>query len=262
MAQGKGIIIGLLIFVITVAALIYAAISGNKKEKVYKIKMIEVTGNNLLSEKDYLAFTKLNDESSFKELTLPVIKSRFESHPYVEFADINIDGKGGVQVSLKEKNIKAVLLGGKDPYLISDNFEILPLFMNTKFSDVPVISNCEDIRNIKPGVIKKSDDLIEAFKIIDAARLTNPNMFSYLSEIDLNNGGDIMLSFSGLKTPVIFGKGNEALKMVTLEAMWDSEGKGKNILDESSYIDLRFYNSVYLGNFAQMTPLEKQQVHK
>ncbi len=247
MPESKSKIAGLLTLVLLVFVLIYLIVYTSGRNKDFKMKTIEVTGNTLLSQNDYLEFTKLDDQANFGDLSLPVIKARFEKHPYVRQADVEFSGKHDVKVYLTEKKILAVLLGGKDPYLISDNYEVLPLLLNTKM-DYPVISNCKGIKDIKPLTIIKSEDMEDAFKIIDASRLCDKNLLKSLSEIDLRNGGDIVLTFSGLKSPVIFGKGEAAKKIVYLYELWHSSLEGKNIIDNSSYIDLRFANEIYLGS--------------
>ncbi len=240
-------IFSVFIFIVLLVLVVYLAVVSNNKGIKHKITMIEVNGNSLLSTKDYLKYTKLDDLNSQKDLMLPVIKSRFEKHPYVDYADVEYLGEGKAVVLLTEKKIKAVLLGGKDPYLITDNYEILPLFMNTKFEEIPVISNCPGIEKLKLLTVHKANDLIEAFKIIDAVKLIDLNLSKRLSEIDLKNGGDIILTFSGLKSPVIFGRGEEAEKIAYLDAIWNGKEIDSKLINESKYIDLRFNHVVYFG---------------
>jgi hypothetical protein len=72
-------------------------------------------------------------------------------------------------------------------------------------------------------------------------------MTNSLSEINLRNGGDIIISFSGLKAPVIFGKHGAAKKMVYLEMLWDKILDGKSLADNSEFVDLRFANEIFIG---------------
>ena len=94
---------------------------------------------------------------------------------------------------------------------------------------------------------QKTADLVEAFKIIDAANYVDVDLSKNLSEIDLKDGGDILLSFAGMKAPVIFGRGEEAEKIVYLDALWKRETDANKFINESRYIDLRFNHAVYLG---------------
>jgi hypothetical protein len=92
-----------------------------------------------------------------------------------------------------------------------------------------------------------TDEIKQAFKIIDAAKLANEGILKRLSEINLRHGGDIILTFSGIKTPVIFGKNGAAKKLVYLDIIWDDMVSGKNLVENSEYIDLRFANEIYVG---------------
>ncbi len=210
--------------------------------------MIELTGNNLLSAKDYLAFARLDNASEIKSITLPVVKDRLEKHPYTDQVDVEYNGENKINVVLKEKKIKAVLLTGTEPLFITDNFFVLPLLPNTRFIDLPIISNPEEVNKIKPQTKVNNNSITNAFKIIDAAKLTNKEIFKKLSEVNLRNGGDIILTFSGMKPPVIFGKGEEAKKMVYFELVSKGSIGGKSLMEESDYIDLRFANEIYVGS--------------
>jgi len=247
MSERNGKILGTILFIVLSLCLIYLTFFTVDKTHKGGIEMIEITGNSLLSENDYLSFCNLDDISHYNKLTLPVIKDRLEKHPYVKSADVEMKDYNKVKVVLSEKKIMAVVLSGTDPFFITGNFVVLPLLPNTKFTDLTVISNPRESKKLKPLSIFRNDDMIEAFKIIDAARLTNVSIVKRLSEINLRNGGDVLLTFSGIKSPVIFGRGEEAKKMVYLDIMWDSIVEGKNFAEEADYIDLRFSNEVYVG---------------
>jgi hypothetical protein len=88
---------------------------------------------------------------------------------------------------------------------------------------------------------------MEAFKIIEAAKLTNINIMKRLAEINMKSGGDIILTFSGFRAPIIFGRGEIVKKMVYLEIIWDSMIESE-ISNDTDYIDLRFANEVFVGN--------------
>ncbi len=209
--------------------------------------MIELSGNNLLSENDYLTSADLSDIAADKNLSLPEIKDRFDKHPYLENADVEYAGSGVVKVVLTEKKLMAIIINNGEPYFITNSFEILPMLSNTKFGDLPVISNAGTLNNFAPLSIQKSEDIVEAFKIIDAAKLTNTEISKKISEINLRNGGDIVLTLSGIRPPVIFGRGEEAKKMIYFEIMFEGMNNGNDLVDNSEYIDLRFANEIFLG---------------
>ena len=222
-------------FIVLLIGLGYLVYRSNEFKAAEVIEKVDVTGNNLLTENDYLSFVKLDDKSLLKGLTLSAIKSRFEKHPYVSRVDVKFVNEKEVEVFLTEKNIYGVII--KDPS---------PVFI-TKISEIPVLSNVSESSKLKAFSRFRTDDILEAFKIIDAARFTNPKMLKNIAEINLRNGGDVLLTFSGLNFPVIFGRGNEAGKTVCLAAALSGYFNGNNLLEESSYLDLRFNNELYVG---------------
>lgn len=248
MQKNYGKILGTILFILLISCVLYLTFSTAKKSNKGDIEMIEISGNNLLNDSDYLLFTRLNDLSFNHNISLRVIKDRFEKHPYVSHADVEENGNKA-KIILSEKKITAVILNNTDPYFITDDFQVLPMFSDTKLADLPVIRNSADTYQIKPLNFIKNSDVIEAFKIIEAAKKTNMNIYKRISEIDLRKGGDIILNLTGIKTPIVFGRGEEARKMVYLEIMWDGILDGNSLIKESDYIDLRFADEVYIkGN--------------
>ena len=240
-------IIGVLIFVGLISGLLYLTFFVKKRSNKGEIKMIEITGNNLLSAGDYLKFAKLDDPTKYSDLKLPVIYDRITKHPYVASADVEYDGISTVSIDIVEKKFKAVVLNSGEPMFITDNFELIPMFENTKYNDLPIISNLPPGESYKPLTILDTDEMKQAFEIIDAAKMTNESIFNHLAEINLRHGGDIVLTFSGIRTPVIFGKNGAAKKLVYLDVIWDDIITGKNLVENSEYIDLRFANEIYIG---------------
>lgn len=241
-------ILCLLLFVVLASFLLFLSFVSERKEPDKRIKIITITGNKLLNENDYLTFMKLNDPDNFTDITLPVIKSRLQKHPYVKRADVEFNRNNEVHINVTEKEIKAVIMNNNQIFLSSDNFEILPFVPNTKISNLPVISNLQNDELLKKNEILKTSGLIEAYKIIDAAELTDDKLAEKLSEINLRNGGDIILLFSGIKPPVIFGRGNTAGKIVTFDELISGSDDQKELAVNSSFIDLRFSKAIYLGN--------------
>ena len=112
---------------------------------------------------------------------------------------------------------------------------------------VPVISNVNLNLKSYDNESFHSDGLVRAFKIIDAAKIVNDEMYKDLTEINLRYGGDIILRFSGISYPVIFGKGSEGKKVVVLSSIWKGLNEKDKLFKNSSYVDLRFNNEIFIG---------------
>lgn len=247
MKKDFGKIFGIILLSLIVVLTIYLSVFTYGKKGKEEIKMINILGNNLLSKEIYLRFADLDQSSVYDDLNLNGIKRRIEEHPYIAKAEVKSDGRGNVEVRIKEKEIYAVLLSSNEPYFLTNDFELLKIQEFTTYKDIPVISNYRLSEKLVPLKTYRSDDIVSAFRIIDAAKITDIELSKKLSEINLKYGGDVVLTFSGVNYPVVFGKGNESKKMIYLSLVWERINNLKASYQNTEYIDLRFNNEAYIG---------------
>ena len=237
-------IFGIFFFILIISFFFYLILLPKKMIKK-NINKIELSGNKFLIVNDYLKQTKLSDLKNYNDIPLSVIEDRLEKHPYISRADVELKGNK-ILAYVTERKMIAIIIKKTDLYFVSDNFEILPLMPKTKLIDLPVISNPANNDDIKPFTYIKNNGLLDALKIIESIKLTDQAILNHLSEINLRNGGDIILTFSGYPVPVIFGRGDEVRKMIYLESLWENKDLN-NMIKNSSYIDLRFAGNIYAG---------------
>jgi len=247
MKEKFGTFVGVVLFASIFCGIIFLIMfKDNFKHEVYT--EIKIVGNHILPKNDYLVNSKLDDEKELSELSLREIKSRIENHPYLFSTEVHSDGNGTVNIKVYEKEIIAVLLVKSGAYLITDGFDLISMNSNSDISNLPVISNPSineeeiDSKNIK------NPQIICAFKIIDAAKFVGNNMYNDLAEINLRDGGDVILKFSGLRFPVIFGKGSEGEKILFLSSIWNGIKNQDKLFINCNYVDLRFSNKIFIGN--------------
>ncbi len=248
MYENKRKIFSIILFSSLLLAIIVLIIFNRENKTGENIKMIEISGNKLMSSDEYKNFIQEKTKPNYS-FNLSVLKDRVLKHPYVYNADVEFVGEEKALINIKEKVIIAILLHNGEPLFISDKLEVLPILSNSRFSSIPIISNIKDLENVKLFSTIKSSVLSDALRIIDAIRYTDRKMLLSLSEINLRNGGDIILTFSGIKPPIIFGKGSTARKIIYLETIWPGLLKGEMLVNNSSYIDLRFANEIFVGKW-------------
>lgn len=247
MAVKKGFFIPFLVFVLLSGIIIYIAFFRSERLNPVKISVINITGDSLIGSQDYLSFIKLKNKNV--SVPLEIVKSRLLKHPYIssiemKYADSRLD------IRIKEKSLKAHLITDNESWIITDDFQVLPDLKNYKaVLDLPVINKYNSGKKIEPLSFINAPLLVSAFKIIDAAKMIDNNLFKALSELDLSDPNNIVLNFAGAKAPVYFGKSDEAKKMMYLEIFWRNTTEGQNLISNSNYIDLRFDNEIFACNF-------------
>lgn len=248
MKKDFGKIFGVVLLSVIVVSILYLSLFTYNKKGKEEIKMINIHGNSLLSKEIYMRFADIDQSSVYDDLSLNLIKRRIEEHPYVAKAEVKSDGIGNVDVNIIEKDIYAVLLSRSEPYFLTSDFELLKIHQFTTYSDIPVISNFRTSEKLAPSKVYKTEDIVEAFRIIDAAKITDLELAKKLSEINLKNGGDVVLTFSGVSYPIVFGRGSESKKMIYLSLVWERINTLKASYQNTEYIDLRFNNEAYIGS--------------
>jgi cell division septal protein FtsQ len=246
MKEKIGTIFGTILFIAIIGGMIHVNVVTEKSDGEIFSEIILV-GDKTLSAKDYLIGSDLSKISEYPELTVQEIKSRITQHPYVAKAEVQSNGIGRVNINIVEKKFMAVLLMKSDPFLITENFEHIKLKRNSDISKLPVISNINLNRKSDDLGSIHSEELIRAFKIIDAAKIVNDEMYKDLTGINLRHGGDVILRFSSITYPVIFGKGSEGKKVVILSSIWKELNDKDKLFKKSSYVDLRFNNEIFIG---------------
>ena len=243
MSDRRSKLFGLFVFLMLTFGFVYLMITGSKANVKEVYNQIELNGNKLLPAGEYLRYTGLSDSTKYSELTLLDVKNRFEKHPYMRKAEVEFDGVNKILVEVEEMEIKAVLLQKNELKLITDDLKTLPLFPPSDIRDLPVVSNLSASK-------RKSIDSTAmkfAFRIIDAIGLSDTNVRKSLAEINLRKGGDVILTFTGLNFPVLFGKNDEVRKALILKNLWQIILNDEEISRVTEYIDLRYKNKVFIG---------------
>ena len=240
-------ITSLLVFILIVGFVVFINLffAQAKDNDVYR--QIRISGNILLPSKSYINFCEFSNPETISETNLAAVKKVFESHPYVDKADVKYDGIDCIDVNLYEKDIKATIIKNNKLKLVTNDFELLPVYQTTVIKNIPVISHLSFNSRYENTGIKNDDGMKQAFKIIDAARIINKELFEKLSEINLMNGASVILTFKELTCPVIFGQEETAIKLYALNELLRENSVNDNLFKNLEYIDLRYPNKIYIG---------------
>jgi cell division septal protein FtsQ len=239
-------ILSTLFFTALLVLIFYVSFSVDY-EQPYKISLIEIKGCEHLSTEKYFSYAGLDKKDNYDELTLPIIKSRLEKHPYVKRADVLYAGKGKVEVTLYEKDFWALLLTKDNEYIITSDFELLPVLKFTQRIYVPVISNSRLEGKVREfSYVKNNKKLISAFKLLEAAKMINPQLYDNLSEIAYKGNDDFDVYFTFADYSLLIDRENAIEKLYYFNTLWKYINNA-SINDKIQYIDLRYSGKIFLG---------------
>jgi len=235
-----------ILFLIAMVGVIFYLAFDVSSEKPYEITLIELNGCNYLPTENYFKYAELDKKEIYPELTLPVLKSRFEKHPYIKRADVIYKGSGKVEIDLTEKSFKAQLFTNDKKYIVTDDFELLPILKYTQHLVLPIITTGRKSSYAMFQYVKKNKALIPAFETLDAIKIINPQLYDNLSEIVFGNAGDLDLYFTFSDYPVKIEKGKEVEDVYYYNKLWEYLA-GSKLNDNLRYIDLRYSGKIFLG---------------
>ena len=244
MSQVKSKLFGLFLFFIIISALFLIALKPEKNIET-KIKSITILDNNLFSESSYLSFAKLDHSQNLSELTLPIIQGRLLKHPFVYSAQLEESDSGNIKIKIHEKKVIARIIIDGQTFLLTERLQLLPQLPNMNLIDLPVINNVS--RNRAKLVLSFLDDydITTARDIILLLKNINGEIFSALSEINVNEGKELTLMFSGLRPIIRIGKTDIVKKVLIIESVWDQLKNESNPLSQSDYLDIRLPHQIY-----------------
>ncbi|MBE2280943.1 MAG: hypothetical protein IAE91_11170 [Ignavibacteriaceae bacterium] len=235
----------LIIMVIFTGLFIYLGIYDSKKIAAQGLTEINFVGNNLLDQSEYINFVYSSKDSG-TIFTAAEFRESLLKHQYVVDVSIKQSPDGSAKVSVKEKEPEALLKLKDSFYLITQSKELIPVLNGLKSMNYPVVDNFR-IDSIDHNDISKNQDIYSAYKIINAAKILNRKLLNDISGIDLRLGGDIVISITGFKPFVIFGREDTARKIVYLNKLYSERDRLTQSLAKANYIDIRYKKSIFLG---------------
>lgn len=236
-----GIITATFLFLCVVFLIIFTSVKSENR----LINGIIIQGANVLPKAEYLKFSRLN-KGDLNKLSLFEIRKRFLPHKYLKNADVEITTDKKVVVHIEEKKFIATLINNEIMFLVNDNGELTKVIEKTNVLDFPAITN---VRVSENNGIERPDpsEIKEAKSIINSTKIVNVKLYNELSEVNMRGGGEVVLSFSNLGTPVLFGRKNYLEKIVKLNELENKKEKFASLLQNSVYLDIRYENNIFIG---------------
>jgi len=208
-----------------------------------RIDRVAVEGAVHFSEKDLLARAAVPMRALLDTLSLDVVRERLVSHPFVRDARVTRIYPDAVSISVVERvPVASFMTNGQIRYLDAEGV-VLPYLPSDVPYDLPVISGIPELQRTRIGQVVQNDDFFEAVALLEAALETDTSVYRLISEVDMKNGGDILLFSSEVAVPIIFGRGDAGGKFQILHTFWDRFVREEGP-ENLKYLDLRYSDQV------------------
>ena len=233
---------GLWLFIpLAISFLILAVVSHKWKESL-KMERITVVGANILPIKDILALARIQPKTAMSGIDLYEVRKRLLQQPFIKVAAVNRVYPGTISIRIEERQPIGLLSGGQIRYVDAEGV-VLPYVNSAVTVDLPAISGIDGIQDAEIGKVCQQKDLAEAIGILRTAQAVDSTVYHFISEVDMQDGRDVILYSADVVIQIYLGRGDVAKKLVTLQSFWATFAKTADI-EKVKSIDLRYEDQV------------------
>jgi cell division protein FtsQ len=226
------------IFCVILITMVFLGFVANRWRHTFGVEQIDVEGNRIVSSSEIRRLASVPDSASLYDLDLRLMRERILQQPFIKEVFIRRETSAGLKIKVSERTPVAMLNNTNLVYLDEEGY-VLPNTFSKKVFDLPVISGIAPPIDASPGQKIESADIKIAMEIISVAKEINEELYHLISEINLNNGKDILIYSTEWGVPIIFGRGEAQRKLTYLNAFLKQYEVDRGI-DNITYIDVRF----------------------
>lgn len=233
---GPLLMIGLLIGVVV------AAVWANLWKSDLRIATVQVNGNIVVDDKEILSLANIKAGEKLYGVDLLAAQRKIMQNAFIKSATVNREAPNRISITVEERTPIAAVILDKIEYLDADGI-VLPPARSENVFDLPVLTGAFQSGEFVLGRRIVRSDVQEALEILVAAQQFGDESFRRISEIHLESGKDIVLYTAESGVPVVFGRGDAAVKLVKFDGFWRETVLHRGA-QELAYIDLRFEDQV------------------
>jgi len=225
-----------------VTLVVLVIIAANAWKSSLKVKQVKVEGNRIVATNEIVQLMQAPFGTLLYKADLTSIQKNVLSHYYIKDAVVERNLPNTIRVTVKER-IPIAIINRSEPLYLDDEGVVLPRSVAKKMFDLPVISGITTPEQLLLGSHVTQPDVLEAMQLLAVVKIVNRPLSYNISEIQVRNGGDIVLFAAESGVPIIFGRGDMANKIARLEVFWDTivRTRGPQNLQ---YIDLRYKDQI------------------
>lgn len=227
---------------VLIAIAICLVFGANAWKSNLKIKQIKIDGNRIVGQNEILQLTQIQMNTLLYKVDLTAIQRNVMSHHYIQDAIVERNLPNSIHIQIVER-IPIAIVNRSETMYVDEYGVVLPRSISHRLFDLPMISGISKNELLALGSIIKQQDVIEALQLIATIKTVDRAMYHNISEVQVRNGGDIVVYSAEGGVPIIFGRDEMPSKLVRLETFWNNvvRTRGTQLLQ---YIDLRYQDQI------------------
>ncbi len=211
-------------------------------KKSLRLRHVQVEGLHALTAPEIAGLARVPMNTPLFDIDLAGAQQQISANPFVRSATVTREFPDALLISVQEREPVATVNGGQVWY-VDESGVLMPFRQSSLKLDLPIISGVTGMQNAKAGETVGNGEIADALEILRVARTTDSNLFHFISEINMNRGGDITLFSVEGPAPIIFGRGATAKKLYLLRTFWNTVVKAQGP-EKLQSLDLRFEDQV------------------
>jgi len=230
---------GVLMLIAIAVCLVFGA---NAWKSSLRIKQIKIDGNRIVGENEIIQLTQIQMNALLYKVDLTAIQRNVMSHHYIKDAVVERNLPNSIHIQVAER-VPIAIVNRPETMYLDESGMVLPRSISHRLFDLPMISGISENIPLALGSIIRQPDVIEALQLLATMKTVNRPMYHNVSEVQVRNGGDIVIYSTEGGVPIIFGRGEIPSKLVRLETFWNNvvRTRGTQLLQ---YVDLRYQDQI------------------
>lgn len=233
---------GIVLMIPLIIAFIVTCCLGAKWKDSLRVNRVIVQGLHILSVQQIFSLANIQLKTPFDSIDIFRIHKRILQQPFVKSARVTRHYPDAIDIQIVERVPIASVNNGHLNYIDTEKI-VLPYIESSSSLDLPIISGVDGIHQSKVGEKIENPELAIAINLLQIAISIDSSLYHFISEINLNDGKDIILYSSDVGVPILLGRDDIEKKLLTLQTFWNNYVKPPNA-QSLQYVDLRFNDQV------------------
>lgn len=240
--RGRGRVASVLGFLLLLILIAASIVGAHRWRETIKVKRVLVEGNRIVPAGEIVHRAKVKAGTLMYKVDLEAIRKEILSQLYIKTVNVVRELPDALRIVIQERQPIAALLHDRIVFL-DDEGVLLPPYSSDALFDVPFIARPPELLQLSVGRPVENESILRAVAFARQARIFDQEVYHLISEIRIDQNGDLILYSSDAGVKILLGNRDEAKKLLILKTFWNQfvHQRGANQL---RLVDLRYEDQV------------------